>query len=81
VLSSLSPASGGAGQSVTISGTNFLSSTGQIVAQFEGQSAPTSCPDATTCTVTVPTLAGQGDVPVTLTTSSGTSNALIFRYH
>ena len=54
VISSLSPASGAAGQTVMVSGANFLSTSGQIVATFNGQVAPTSCPAQNTCTVTVP---------------------------
>jgi hypothetical protein len=81
VISSLSPASGAPGQSVQISGANFMSSSGQILAKFNGQVAPTSCPEPSTCTVTVPTLAGSpSSVKVTITTASGTSNAESFSY-
>jgi hypothetical protein len=80
-LSSLSPSTGAAGQSVTVTGTNFLSADGQIVARFGGQVTSTSCPDETSCTVTVPALSGSPrSVKVTITTESGTSNTLNFRY-
>jgi hypothetical protein len=82
VISSISPASGAAGTSITVSGANFMSSSGQIVAKFDGQVAPTSCPELSTCTVTVPTLpAGtSGSVPFTITTDSGTTSPKDFTY-
>jgi hypothetical protein len=82
VISSLSPASGGAGQVVTITGANFMSADGQIIARFNGQVAPTSCPEQATCTVTVPTLnpAPTGPVTLTVTTGAGASNAEPFSY-
>jgi hypothetical protein len=81
VLSSLDPSSGAAGQSVVISGANFLSGDGKIIARFGGRTAPTRCSDQTSCSVTVPVLAGSPSViPVTVTTVMGTSNALNFTY-
>jgi hypothetical protein len=81
VISSLSPPGGAGGQTIQVAGSNFLSSDGQIVATFAGQVAPTSCPSQTTCTVTVPSLsAPPGPVPVVITTSAGTSNAVTFTY-
>ena len=81
MLSSLSPASGLAGQSVTLSGANLLSADSQIVAHFGGQVASTDCPTPSTCTVTVPSPTGPpASTPVTITTSSGTSNPLTFEY-
>ena len=50
VISSLSPSSGTAGQGIQVAGANFLSANGQIVATFNGQVAPTSCPAQNTCT-------------------------------
>jgi len=79
VISSLSPASGSAGQSVTVSGANFLSATGQIVATFDGQVAPTSCPAQNTCTVTVPP-SNAPSAQVVITTAGGASNAQTFTY-
>jgi hypothetical protein len=81
VVSSLSPSSGGAGQSVVVSGSNFISANGQIVAEFGGQVTATSCPDQSTCTVKVPDLGPTPrSVPFTITTQSGTSKAMTFRY-
>lgn len=78
---SLSPAAGGPGTPVTVTGSGFLSADGSIVAHVDGQVAPTSCPDQTTCTVTVPSLpGGTGTVPVTVTTDSGTSAPASFSF-
>ncbi len=81
VLSALTPSSGSAGQSVAVVGTGFLSSDGSVVVSFNGQVAPTVCPIQTNCTVTVPAMSDPPPtVPVTITTASGTSNALSFVY-
>ncbi len=81
VLSALSPSSGSPGQSVVVVGMGFLSSDGTVLATFDGQVAPTVCPMATSCTLTVPAMSDQpSTVPVTITTASGTSNALSFAY-
>jgi hypothetical protein len=82
VLAALDPSTGVAGQTVTISGSNFLSADGTIQASFGGQLAPIDCPNQDTCTVTVPTApAGPpGQVPVTVTTPTGASNSLTFTY-
>ena len=81
VLSALSPSTGAAGQSVIVSGTNFISADGVVQARFGGQLAPTACPVQTSCTVTVPTMTGSPtSVPVTVTTAGGTSNALTFTF-
>ena len=80
VIASLSPASGAAGQGIVVDGSNFLSSDGQIVATFNGQVAPTSCPAANTCTVTVPPMSGSSSAQVMITTASGNSNAVTFTY-
>ena len=81
VLSALSPSTGAAGQSVVVSGANFISADGVIQARFGGQLAPTACPVQTSCTVTVPTMTGSPtSVPVTITTNGGTSNALTFTF-
>jgi hypothetical protein len=80
-ISSVTPASGSAGQTVTIAGSNFLSSDGQIVASFSGQVTATSCPSQDVCTVTVPPpSAGETSARVIITTGSGTSNAVAFSY-
>jgi hypothetical protein len=80
VISALSPASGPAGEGIQVAGANFLSSSGQIVASFNGEVAPTSCPAQNVCTVTVPVIAGQTAAQVTITTDGGTSNAVTFTY-
>jgi hypothetical protein len=81
VLSSLTPSSGAAGQSVVISGANFPSGDGEIIARFGGRMASIRCSDQTSCSVTVPVLAGSPSViTVTVTTVVGTSNALNFTY-
>ncbi len=80
MISALSPSSGAAGESVQVAGSNFLSSNGHIVATFNGQVASTSCPAQNTCTVTVPPSTGSPSAQVTITTASGTSNAVTFTY-
>ena len=80
-LTALTPSTGAAGQSVVVSGTNFISADGVVQARFGGQLAPTACPVQTSCTVTVPTMTGSPtSVPVTITTTGGTSNALTFTF-
>lgn len=81
LLSSLSPSTGESGQQVTVSGTDFLSADGEIVAHFGGQAAATSCPSQTLCLVTVPPLSGSPRVvTVSITTEAGTSRTLTFDY-
>lgn len=80
VISVLDPAAGSPGEGIEVAGTNFLSSNGQIVATFDGRVAPTRCPVQNTCTVTVPPPIGSPTVQVTITTPSGTSNAMTFTY-
>ena len=79
VISSLSPSSGTAGQTITVAGANFLSSSGQIVATFNGQVTATSCPAQSTCTVTAPALSAPS-AQVVITTAGGASNAMTFTY-
>ncbi len=79
VISSLSPSDGAAGQAIVVAGANFLSSSGQIVATFNGQVAPTSCPAQNTCNVTVPA-STTPSAQVAITTAGGTSNAMTFTY-
>ena len=69
---------GGTGRS-SWPASNFLSSSGQIVATFNGQVAPTSCPAQNTCTVTVPPSTSPS-AQVVITTARGTSNAVTFTY-
>ena len=79
MISSLTPSSGAAGQGIQVAGANFLSTSGQIVATFNGQVAPTSCPAQNTCSVTVPPSTSTS-AEVVITTASGSSNAVTFTY-
>jgi hypothetical protein len=80
-LSTLDPSTGYVGQSVTVTGSNFLSPSGQISADVNGQPAPVTCLDQVTCTLVIPAVGGSApSAPVTITTDSGTSNALFFTY-
>jgi len=80
-LSALAPASGHAGQTLTLTGSNFLSSSGQISADVGGQTTRVDCPDQTTCTVVIPPEQGSArSASVTITTDLGPSNALVFTY-
>lgn len=79
VLASLQPSSGTAGQSVVVSGSGFLSPSGRIGATVGGQTASVSCPDQTTCTVTIPSQAATAaTAPVVIVTDGGSSNPLTF---
>jgi IPT/TIG domain len=81
VLSALDPSSGAPGQIVVITGTNFVSPSGQITVNFGAQTAIIACPEQTGCLVSVPPAAGTtASVPVTVTTDGGTSNPLTFTY-
>ncbi|MDA8268568.1 MAG: IPT/TIG domain-containing protein [Actinomycetota bacterium] len=84
MISALSPSSGVAGETVTVTGQDFFSADGRIVVRFGGVVVPTRCPDQSTCVVTVPAAVVAGAPPpavaVTLTTDAGMSNALAFRY-
>jgi hypothetical protein len=81
VIAALTPANGSAGQAIQVAGSNFLSSSGQIIATFDGQVAPTSCPAQNTCSVTVPPApSGSQTAQVVITTAGGTSNTLTFTY-
>jgi hypothetical protein len=81
VLSAVDPSSGTPGQIVVITGTNFVSPSGQITVQFGTQVATIACPEQTACLVAVPPPAGTaGSTPVTVTTDAGTSNPLTFTY-
>ena len=81
VIAALNPASGSAGQAIQVAGANFLSSSGQIIATFDGQVASTSCPAQNTCSVTVPPApSGSESAQVVITTAGGTSNTMTFTY-
>ena len=79
VLASLQPSSGIAGQSVVVSGSGFLSPSGNISATVNGQTASVSCPDQTTCTLAIPPQTGPATtLPVVIVTDGGPSNPLTF---
>jgi hypothetical protein len=79
ILTSLQPSTGTIGQPAIVSGSGFLSPSGHISATVGGQTAPVSCPDPTTCTVTIPPLVGAATaVPVVIITDGGSSNPLMF---
>lgn len=77
-MRSMSPASGTAGQTVTLTGSNLFSASGLIMAHFGAATAPVSCPTQSRCTATVPS--GSGSVLVTITTDRGTSRPVRFTY-
>lgn len=73
-LTAISPASGPVGTSITLTGTNL---SGATAVSFNGTLATTfAVVNATTITATVPTGASTGSV--TITTSGGISNGLLF---
>jgi hypothetical protein len=66
---------------VQVFGTNLISSSGIVVASFNGVLTHTVCPVTTACYVTVPELGpSPGRAVVTVTTAQGTSNGLAFSY-
>ena len=77
-ISSLTPASGPIGTSVTIAGTNFGTTQGSSTVTFGGVSAPVASWSATSIVVTVPSVP-VGAVPVVVTVpGAGTSNSATF---
>lgn len=73
--------SGAPGEDVVVTGTNLFSADGEILAHFAGAPAPTTCPGQHSCTLVVPVdPTASATVSVTITTQSGTSNALTFTY-
>ncbi len=80
-LTALDPSSGSPGQVLVIDGSNLLSTSGQITAQFGGQTTTIACPQSTSCLIEVPTTDGStGTAQVSITTDGGTSNSLTFTY-
>jgi hypothetical protein len=81
VLTTLEPASAAPGQVLVIVGSNLMSASGQITANFGTETSTVACPQTTSCLVMVPQDGTSGtSVPFTVTTDSGTSNALTFSY-
>ena len=79
VLSALEPSTGAPGQVLIVTGSNLLSPSGQITAQFGGQNALIACPTSTSCLIQVPSVTSAPAL-VTVTTDGGTSNPLTFTY-
>ncbi|MGW3041772.1 IPT/TIG domain-containing protein, partial [Kitasatospora sp. NPDC001159] len=75
VITAVSPASGAVGTSVIISGSGF---TGASSVHFGTASATFTVLSDAQITATAP--AGTGSVPVTVTTSAGTSNGVTYTY-
>jgi len=64
---------------VLVSGSGFLSPSGHIGATVGGRTASVSCPDQTTCTVTIPPQTATAlTAPVVIVTDGGSSNPLTF---
>ena len=81
VLSAIEPASGAPGQVIVVSGSNLMSTSGQISAQFGAETSTVACLAPTSCLVIVPTNGSpSATVPLTITTDGGTSNTLNFTY-
>ena len=81
MITGLSPATGTAGQSITLIGAGLYSPGSSITAMFGNAAAAVACPTRTTCQLTVPSSPpGSTGVPVTVTTSAGTSNPVTFTY-
>jgi hypothetical protein len=83
VVTSMAPSSGGPGQMVTIQGANLMSSSGVITLAFAGTTAPVSCPTPNECVGAVPSginAPPSTQLPVTITTSAGSSRPLPFLY-
>lgn len=74
VLTSLSPNSGAAGSSVTLTGSNFGATQGTSTVNFGTTTATVTAWSATSITATVPTLA-TGSVNVTVTVGGNASNS------
>jgi endoglucanase Acf2 len=77
-ITSLSPASGAAGTSVTLSGSNFGASQGSSTVKFGTAAASVTSWSNTSITAVAPSGLSAGSVNVTVTTSAGTSNAAAF---
>jgi hypothetical protein len=82
VLVTVSPASGAAGEDVTLRGHGFFSKDGRITVMFGAVEAPVSCPNETTCHASVPPRPAKspGSVGVTVSTETGSSNQVAFKY-
>ena len=72
-ISGFSPASGGTGSSVTVTGTNF---TGATAVRFNGQSAGFTVNSSTQITATVPNCSSTGTISVTTAGGTATSGGI-----
>jgi len=77
-ITSISPASGAAGVTVTINGTNFKTTPTDNTVKFNGTAATVQTATATVLTVQAPAAATTG--AVTVTTSDGTATGPVFTY-
>ncbi|WP_435165842.1 glycosyl hydrolase [Paenibacillus glycanilyticus] len=74
-ITSLSPSSGSAGSTVTVTGSGFGASQGTSSIKFGSAAAAVTSWSNTSITATVPSSLAAGSYNVTVTTSAGTSNA------
>lgn len=77
-ITTLSPANGPDSTRVTIRGIGFSDTAANDVVSFNGKQAALLSASDTTLTAVVPTLAGTGDVTVTV--NGKTSNGIVFTY-
>lgn len=77
-ITSISPVTGPAGTSVTITGTNFKTTASDNIVKFNGTTATVTSATATTLVVTAP--AGGTTGAVSVSTSDGTANGPTFTY-
>jgi len=80
VIASVRPASGTSGESVTLTGTGFFSSDGNVSVTFGAAPAGVHCPTESRCLVTVPAGKPGSTASVRMTTQSGQSNTVTFHY-
>jgi IPT/TIG domain/NHL repeat len=79
-ISSVSPDTGAFNTTVTITGTNFNTTTSDDIVSFNGTSATVSAATATQLTVTVPTGAGTGVIKLTIGSNTITGPTFIYLY-
>lgn len=77
-ITSISPDSGTVNTVVTITGTNFLTNLSDDTVKFNGVAATVTSASATQLVVNAPATGTTGNV--TVTTSGGTSNGIMFTY-
>ena len=80
-ITAVLPDAAGPGAVVVVHGSGLISANGIVVARVNGRATRTDCPSTSMCQVTIPPLSRQrGRVPITISTSGGTSNSLSFLY-